>query len=139
MPGRLSEESRRRRDRVLRTLDRVIARYQNGAPLVRLSQDYGVTTDWLRERLLDSGVEIRGLSAARRLRVEQDRRQRDQQPTRPCRLEAPLSDCPTCHDLITAEREALAVQDHSHAVDCRVLLRRHQDSDPHIPPPSPPH
>ncbi|MFE7134019.1 hypothetical protein ACFVIM_24490 [Streptomyces sp. NPDC057638] len=76
MSGRISEESQRRRDRVLRTVGKVVARYQAGAPLTRLSAELGVDTQWLRERLLDAGVEIRGLSAARRLRVEQDKRLR---------------------------------------------------------------
>ncbi|MFE7133053.1 hypothetical protein ACFVIM_19560 [Streptomyces sp. NPDC057638] len=76
VPGQLTELARRRRDRVVRTIDKVTARYEAGAPLTRLAKDYGVNTKWLREQLLDQGVEIRGWIAARRLRTEREKRQR---------------------------------------------------------------
>ncbi|MFE7134779.1 hypothetical protein ACFVIM_28350 [Streptomyces sp. NPDC057638] len=37
--------------------------------------------------------------------------------------------CQTCDDLVAAERAARIAYDHSRATDCRVLLRRHMDTD----------
>ncbi|MFE7131879.1 hypothetical protein ACFVIM_13540 [Streptomyces sp. NPDC057638] len=37
-----------------------------------------------------------------------------------------MSDCPTCRDLIAAEKDAERVFDYARATDCRVLLRRHR-------------
>ncbi|MFE7133785.1 hypothetical protein ACFVIM_23315 [Streptomyces sp. NPDC057638] len=78
VPGQLTELARRRRDRVVRTIDKVTAHYEAGAPLTRLAKDLGVNTKWLREQLLDQGVEIRGWIAARQLRTEREKEWRGQ-------------------------------------------------------------
>ncbi|MFE7133784.1 hypothetical protein ACFVIM_23310 [Streptomyces sp. NPDC057638] len=46
----------------------------------------------------------------------------------------PVPACQTCHDLITAERDAESVHDYSRATDCRVLLRRHHTHGHQTPP-----
>ncbi|MFE0420918.1 hypothetical protein [Streptomyces sp. NPDC058953] len=41
------------------------------------------------------------------------------------------SGCARCRELVEQERAARAAGDQSLAVDCRVLLRRHRDTDHH--------
>ncbi|MFE7130616.1 hypothetical protein ACFVIM_07145 [Streptomyces sp. NPDC057638] len=62
---RISEESRRRRDRVLRNQEQITTRYAQGVSLTRIAADYSVESKWFRAVLVGWGVEIRGPRAAR--------------------------------------------------------------------------
>ncbi|MFE7131878.1 hypothetical protein ACFVIM_13535 [Streptomyces sp. NPDC057638] len=62
---RISEESWRRRNRLLRDRERVSTVYRAGVSLTRIAADWGVESKWLRGVLVGWGLEIRGPRAAR--------------------------------------------------------------------------
>jgi hypothetical protein len=112
---------RTHRDHVHADKTTVIARYREGETVKALAAEYRVSDAWLKKQLTTWGIPVRGVREARVLRA---------QPKEPAVNEQQPSTCPTCDDLLTAERAARHAHDHSAATDCRVLLRRHQRQSP---------